>query len=408
MRILFNRLTTLGNRTGIGRHAANLLTALEEVAVDDRIEGFPTGLPWTACRAHSEVAALVGRLRRHAHLSQPFSWLRPLVRLPAAIAARLDPWVKAWIRNHIRSLLAHGEFDGYHEPNFLPFATELPTIVTIHDLSVLYYPEWHPVGRIEQYRRRFLRGLAQSRHLITVSDTVRREVIRALGVPPERVTRVYNGVSADFEPLPKATTAAWLRRLRLQPGYLLHVGTLEPRKNLLMLMRAYCGLPLPLRERAPLLLAGGWGWQDQGIRDYYHGIARHRGVRHLGYLPEGALPALYNGARALVCPSHYEGFGLPCIEMLACGGAVLASTAEVFRETLAGQAQLIPADDVDAWRTAMSEMIADEDCRLVLRRGARKHARRFNWKDAALETLKVYRIACGASPKVAGQARKAA
>jgi alpha-1,3-rhamnosyl/mannosyltransferase len=268
-------------------------------------------------------------------------------------------------------------------------------VATLHDLSGLLHPEWHPPERVKYFERNFPRCLQQCRHFITVSRSVRLEVIRQLNVPPHRVTAVYNGARPEMRPLPPDHTARVLRGLRLEPGYLLYLGAIEPRKNLLMLLRAYCALPRALRERCPLLLVGPCGWKFQAVADYYHAHGRHRGVRHLGYLADRYLPAVYNGARALVCPSFYEGFGLPCVEMMACGGAVLASTAGVFQETLGGQAQLIPAEDGDAWRAGMEAVLGDNDRCRQLRQGALRRAQRYTWGQCAAGTLSVYRAVAG-------------
>jgi len=157
------------------------------------------------------------------------------------------------------------------------------------------------------------------------------------------------------------------------------------------LMRAYCSLPAPLRDRWPLLLVGPWGWNAAAAADYLHTIGRHRGVRHLGYLAEEHLAAVYNGARALVYPSLYEGFGLPPLEMMACGGAVLASTAGALRETVGRQAHLVPPDDFDGWRQALMRVLTDEDWWQSLQQGAVAVARPYTWDRCAAETLRVYR-----------------
>ena len=118
---------------------------------------------------------------------------------------------------------------------------------------------------------------------------------------------------------------------------------------------------------------------------------RRIGVVYVGYLPERDLPAVYNGALALVFPSFYEGFGLPVLEMMACGGAVLASTADVLVELVAGQAHLIDPRDADGWRAAMARVITDADWRATLRAGTVKLAARFTWEACAADTVKVYR-----------------
>src|SRR5207245_5196897 len=162
-------------------------------------------------------------------------------------------------------------------------------------------------------------------------------------------------------PLPVEETARVLRELKLPPRYLLYLGTIEPRKNILLLLQAYCALPDDLRLRWPLLLVGSWGWNTLAVADYLHREARHRGVLHRGYVAERHLAAIYNGARALVYPSLYEGFGLPPLEMMACGGAVIASTAGALVETVGTKAHLVHAEDIGGWRDAMARVLQDDD-----------------------------------------------
>jgi glycosyltransferase involved in cell wall biosynthesis len=294
-----------------------------------------------------------------------------------------------------RYLCRARKYDLYHEPNFIPLPSECPTVVTIHDLSVLLYPEWHPAERVAHFERHFLPGLKQCIHLFTVSDFVRREVIQLLNVPPERVTRTYNGIRPGLVPLPPEEVAAALRQLELPPRYLLYVGTIEPRKNVKRLLQAYCALPASLRERWPLLLVGKWGWNTADVAEYLHNEARHRGVIHRNYIDDRYLPALYNGARALVYPSLYEGFGLPPVEMMACGGAVLASTAGAVAETAGATAPLIDPLDVAGWRDALVRVIEDDDWWRSLRRHAVAASRPFTWERCAAGTLRVYRQLCG-------------
>ena len=297
--------------------------------------------------------------------------------------------------HHFHSFSVRGRYELYHEPNVIPFHSSLPTVTTIHDLSVLLHPEWHPPARVRDYEQRFLRGVAQCVHFLTVSEFTRREVIAALGQPPERVTRTYNGVRETMRPLPVDAVRAVLRRLRLPPRYLLHVGTIEPRKNLLTLLHTYRLLPASLRDSCPLVLVGAWGWNHAEVGDFLETEGRALRVIHLGYLSERDLPSVYNGAVGLLLPSFYEGFGLPALEMLACGGAVVASTAEAFVELLSGQAHLIDPRDRDGWREAMRRLATDEDWRRSLRTGAAERAARFTWDACAEDTLRVYRVLSG-------------
>jgi alpha-1,3-rhamnosyl/mannosyltransferase len=166
-----------------------------------------------------------------------------------------------------------------------------------------------------------------------------------------------------------------------------------------MLLRAYCALPQPVRHQCPLLLVGSWGWNSRAVAEYYHAEARHRGVRHVGYVAEQHLPALYNGARALLFPSHYEGFGLPPLEMMACGGAALASTAGAVAEVVGGAAELIHPADQAGWIQAMRRVIVDEDWWCSLRKGSLEAARPYTWERCARKTWNVYRSLYGGASR---------
>lgn len=402
MRVVINQWSALGQRTGIGHYTSQLVRCLSKQSGPDAVDAFPGTWVWHAYRPYMAGRDYVRKLRRRGteNLNQntALAFLGVVPRAMARRAARLADVLR---RRYHRAVFTSGYYQLYHEPNYIPFVTDLPTVVTVHDLSVTLHPQWHPAERIKDFERRFYCRLGGCRHVLTDTDSVRREIVQTLGLPPHRVTRVHLGARAHMVPLPAETTRRQLAQLGVQPGYILHVGTIEPRKNLLMLMKSYCALPSALRERCPLVLVGGWGWKSDTVADYYHGVARDRGVRHIDYVDDRYLPALYNGARAMAFPSFYEGFGLPPLEMLACGGAVLASTADALQETLTGQAELIDPYDTDAWRAALARVISDDEWRAKLRAGAVETARRFTWERCAAETMAVYRTALGLRPVVA-------
>ncbi|HEY7312668.1 MAG TPA: glycosyltransferase family 1 protein [Gemmataceae bacterium] len=393
MRVVLNYLPATGARTGVGHYTAELLRCLRTQATDeDQIEPFPGS--WGQ-RAHS----LWLRCRRDGQMASANAQTSSTPSTRLNLRQKLIHAVRNGGRS-VRGLLFRylcrsRKYDLYHEPNFIPLRSECPTVVTIHDLSVLLYPEWHPAERVVHFERHFLRGLKQCVHLFTVSDFVRREVIQLLNIRPERVTRTYNGIRPGLVPLPPEEVAAALRELDLPQRYLLYVGTIEPRKNVKRLLQAYCALPASVRERWPLLLVGKWGWNTADVAEYLHNEARHRGVIHRNYIDDRYLPALYNGARALVYPSLYEGFGLPPVEMMACGGAVLASTAGAVAETAGATAPLIDPLDVAGWRDALVRVVEDDDWWLSLRRHAVAASRPFTWERCAADTLRVYRQLCG-------------
>jgi alpha-1,3-rhamnosyl/mannosyltransferase len=384
VRALLNTLSTVGARTGIGHYTGELLRCLRQQAGPDTVDVFPRGWARQAARAWAGLRRnIVRRAGPAACRGDEPGWRQHLL-------GRLRRHGVAVLARSLRAACRRGGYDLYHEPNYIPLADDVPVVATLHDLSVLLHPEWHPAERVADFERRFLRGLGRCAHFLTVSEFGRQEVVRALGVPPERVTRTYNGTRPGLRPLPPKDVQVALRRLGLPPRYLLCLGTLEPRKNVLMLLRAYAGLPGALRERYPLLLVGGWGWNAGALAAALH-QARHLNVRHLGYVPDADLAVLYNGARALAFPSFYEGFGLPPVEMLACGGAVLASTAAAVAETAGAAAHLIDPRDEAGWRDALRRVLSDDDWWLRLRAGAVEAARPFTWERCAAQTLAVYR-----------------
>ena len=386
MRVVLNQLAALGHKTGIGHYTTELLRCLRQQCGYDEIADYPTGWVRRLARTFKEARPYLGEIGGGS---------------PAFLAKRRDRWLghfrdwgRSWIARRFRKVCAQQDYDLYHEPNFIPFPCDCPTVITIPDLSVLLRPEWHPADRVVYFEKNFHQGLAQALHFLAISEFSRQEVIRSLGISPGRVTRTYMGIRRGLGPVSQPEVARILHQLGLPPRYLLYLGTIEPRKNILMLLRAYCALPQGLRSECPLLLVGSWGWNTAEVADFYHREARHRGVRHIGYVKNRYLPALYAGARALVYPSLYEGFGLPPVEMMACGGAVLASTAGALVETIGTRAHLVPPEDIDGWIDAISRVLQDDDWWRSLRKGVIEAAKPFTWDRCAGETLKVYRQLC--------------
>jgi alpha-1,3-rhamnosyl/mannosyltransferase len=378
MRVVLNGLAALKPKTGVGHHVADLHAALAAGHPSARFSLYPGRLLGSAARslrtsagppAASDTPGRLGRVMKSA----------------ARLASRL----------HFAGFARAFRFDLYHEPNFVPFPTPLPTVVTVHDLSVLKYPHWHPLDRVRVHQKHFQQGLGRAGHVIVVSEAVRRELIEELNCPPDRVTAVHNGVGRQYAPQPATGVAEVRRTFDLPERFFLCVGTIEPRKNLGSVMRAFADLSPTVREACPLVLAGPWGWRSEADREFFHTVGRAAGVRHVGYVPGHLLPALYSAARALLYPSHYEGFGLPPVEMLACGGAVIASTAVAVREVLAGHGWFVEPDDVAGWRDAMHRAATDDEFVDRLRAGGIDHARRYTWERAAAETMAVYRRVLG-------------
>jgi glycosyltransferase involved in cell wall biosynthesis len=389
MRVVVNQLATLGRKAGIGHYTGQLLRHLYAIAEPDEIHVFPTGWVRRACRSFARARPLLAPSDTHAPGTGTPEASGNNGRVRRAMLDCLRHGGKAVVGSYFRSTCVSQDYDLYHEPNFIPFACDRPTITTVHDLSVLLHPHWHPADRVRDFERNFERALRQSSHFLTVSDFSRQEMIRTLGLSPERVTRTYNGVRAGFRPLSTDAYRPILEELGLPARYFLYLGTIEPRKNVMTLLRAYCALPGSIREACPLVLVGKWGWHAAEVADFIGN--EPRGIIHIGYVRERHLAAVYNGARGLVYPSFYEGFGLPPLEMMACGGAVIASTAGALAETLGDQAHLVDPENLDGWRNALMRLAQDDDWWEKLRHGACLTARSFTWARCAMETLAVYR-----------------
>jgi glycosyltransferase involved in cell wall biosynthesis len=231
-------------------------------------------------------------------------------------------------------------------------------------------------------------------HIITVSEFTRQEVIELLGVHPKRVTAIPNGRDERMTPLASDVTQSFRTRHNLPKNFLLFIGTLEPRKNLPTLLRAYASVAR--RLNMPLFIGGGKGWWFQEVFDLVKALQIQDSVRFLGFVPGEDLPFYYATATALVYPSLYEGFGLPPLEALATGLPVVTSDARAVREVVGDAAICVPAMDAGALAHALIRITEDMALREELRTKGLARATNYCWARAASQTLAVLKNVCGA------------
>ena len=280
----------------------------------------------------------------------------------------------------------------YHEPNFLPFQFDGPTVITAHDLSWIRFPETHPSERVAVMNELFPRSLAAASHILTDAEFVRQEIIEEFGVAPTRITAVPLGARPIFRPRSADECAAALLEHGLRyRGYILCVGTLEPRKNLELAIRAYAGLPPAVRRQYPLVTVGMRGWLTSGLESVMQPLVSSGELRPLGYTSDETLAALYASALTLVYPSLYEGFGLPPLEAMASGTPVIVSDRSTLPEVVGDAGVIIDARDEVALRDALRRFADDSAFWHDRATASLQRASGFSWQRCAEQTLDVYR-----------------
>lgn len=289
-------------------------------------------------------------------------------------------------------LLRH-RLDVFHSPDFIPpLRGAKRRVVTIHDLNFIYYPQF----LTEESRRYYIDQIqwaVQSADAISAdSYATRKDVLSLLSAPPEKVKTIHLAASPQYlEPVAAGAVEATLRKYDLSRGFILFVGTLEPRKNVSMLLRVYARLLAQARVDVPLVLVGGAGWLYEEIFETADELALDEQVRHLSGVEDRELQHLYHAAGVLVTPSHYEGFGLPALEAQHSGCPVIVSDRGSLPEIVGPEGLMLNADDEVLWANTIERVLTDEALRARLVENGYRQAARFSWDAAARATLALYK-----------------
>jgi len=299
---------------------------------------------------------------------------RPIVRLLWEQLAL--PWAK---------------MDLLHSMAFVaPLVSPWPTVVTVYDLSFIHYPAAFPTSQ-RVYLRLFTQlSCRRARRVIAISQSTRRDLVKQWGLPAGKIDVAYPGVGVQFRPLPADEVAAFRARRGLPERFILHLGTLQPRKNLVRLVRAY-GRLCAHGTDAKLVLVGGRGWFYQEILAEIERLNLQNDVLLPGYAPAEELPLWYNAAALLAYPSLYEGFGLPVVEAMACGTPVVTSNVSSMPEAAGDAALLVNPHDTAALADALHCLLADGG----LPAKGREQAAGFTWHKTAADTVATYQRALG-------------
>jgi glycosyltransferase involved in cell wall biosynthesis len=353
-----------GNET----YAVNLVEALAEVDRENR---------YTVYVTREEAVERFGGRWPNVSVRRTLPHT-PLVRIPLTLSAEL--------RRRPVDLL--------HVQYTAPPLAPCPVVSTIHDLSFEHLPETFKRRSRVQLRLTVRATARRAAHVIAPSEYTRRDLLETYGLDPGRVTAVPLAVSPHFRPVREASELERVRRLYGITGeYVLAVGSIQPRKNLGRLVRAYSALHRARgRSNLPqLVLVGKKAWLYGETLRAIEAEGVGGSVVLTGYVTEGDLPALYTGALCFAYPSYFEGFGLPPLEAMSCGAPVLTGNLTSLPEVVGDAGLTVDPFDTEALADALARLIDDADLRAHLRARGLDRARGFDWRDTARMTLQVYR-----------------
>ncbi|MCL6430672.1 MAG: glycosyltransferase family 4 protein [Anaerolineae bacterium] len=262
------------------------------------------------------------------------------------------------------------------------------TVVTVHDIGYRYYPQHHTLPSRLYLDLSTRLSCRVARRVIVDSESTARDLVREYRVAPGKITVVYPGVNPAMSRADRAAQEVVRRRYGLERPFLLYLGTIQPRKNLSHLIEAFARLPRDLGN-VDLALVGGTGWLVGEIFRRVDELGLEDRVHFVGYVPDGDLPALLSAAECLVMPSLYEGFGLPVLEAMACGTAVVCSDASSLPEAAGEAALFFSPYDVQEMADAMVRVLTDAALRQTLVERGYAHVARFSWERASREVLDV-------------------
>ncbi|HEX6043944.1 MAG TPA: glycosyltransferase family 1 protein [Pyrinomonadaceae bacterium] len=361
MRIGLDGMPLTELKTGIGTYTSELARALAAQAPDDDFELISPRPFQPAAMSDAKPANL------------------------SLVYAKPNPLQRRWWTFGLPSYVRRTSLDLFHGTNFeVPLRGNCPTVVTIHDLSLLLHSSTHATRAVLRGRLRLPRMARRATLVITVSEPVRREVCERLRIDGDRVFAIPLAPRSGFTAVAPDVALEVRKRLGVEDEFLLFAGTIEPRKNLITLVRAFEEVLRTTELRPQLVLAGKIGWKTS---DLLTQLERTDRIKLIGYTPDADLRALYSSCRAFIYPSVYEGFGLPPLEAMACGAPVIASAVPSVNPNVA---RVIAPTDVHGLARNIVELLTDANARESLSRAGLKHAAQFSWERTAKLTREVY------------------
>jgi glycosyltransferase involved in cell wall biosynthesis len=376
MRIGLDGLPLTSPKSGVGHYTNELAHALAVIEPATSFEiTYPSTYPSISLTGGDDAR------QRPANLK--------VQRVPVGPLGR--HWWSIGLPRYIR----REQLQVFHGTNYdVPLRRHCATVLTVHDLSLFLHPETHPTRSVNRARRRLPLMTRTADAIIVPTESIRREVCEQLKVSPEKVFAITEAARASFRPLDLSETAAVRGRLGVRENFLLAVGTIEPRKNLRVLIRAFEELARAQPDNdLQLVISGGHGWLSGPLFGALEKSPVRKRILLTDYLHDDDLRALYASCRTFVYPSIYEGFGLPPLEAMACGAPVIASRIPTLIETLGSAAQFFDPQSSEQLIESIIQVTTNRDLRQRLTGAGLQQARKFSWERTARLTLEVYEVA---------------
>ena len=360
------------------------------------IDGMALAQPRTGVRTYTFELA---RALASATPQDEFQLISPLPFAPAVLAettpanlqmiySKPNVLQRRWWTIGLPSYLRSHPLDLFHGTNYeAPLRGSCPAVITIHDLSLLLHSSTHEARAVRRARLLLPLMARVAKAIITPSEPIKSEVCEHLGIHPDKVFATPLAPRNIFQPVSPAETVATRRRLRVEDDFLLFVGTVEPRKNLSTLVKAFEEVLRTTGLRPQLVVAGQVGWKSDELLSQLERSTAREHIKRIGFVSDEDLRALYSSCSAFVYPSIYEGFGLPPLEAMACGAPVVASRVPSINESVA---RVASATDFRDLARIVVELLSDQQLRQSLSERGLEHAREFSWARTAALTRAAY------------------
>jgi glycosyltransferase involved in cell wall biosynthesis len=354
----------MSKQTGIGRYTYEISKEIEKTQIFDITYYYGYYSKHLINQTHNKTNFIKSMVLKNAILKK---YIRKFLTLAGSMKSQ--------------------SYDIYWQPSFIPnkYIKAKKIVTTVHDFSFMLYKDFHPKERIEYFEKNFFQNIYKSDIIITGSYCTKQEIINRLDFDASKIKVIHHGVNHDIFKVYNDIDID----IKLPSKFIFCVGSIEPRKNLLGLLKAYNLLDKDMKEKYKLVLAGFKGWENKEIMQL---IKQNEDfIKYLGYISDEELAKVYNLASLFVYPSFYEGFGLPVAEAMACGTPVITSSVSSLPEVGADAVVYVDPNNIEDIKEKMMMVLSDEDLQKQMIQQGLKRAKNFTWEKSAKEHIKIFK-----------------